>query len=378
MPVIGDEITLGVANTNGVALNAKIIAGNFRVIATKDSIMNEFGLLTLDNSEGFTPNLFENNQIVYVQDDDKPYQLKTINNFQVPSGPPPFFGLNPNLPNSPSVTVWEEFTGFGSSSPGAVSDPFITNGIKINTLDEASDFPFPNDGGGTAFVINENGVANFWGDEVNNIVTFTNFNIINGPLTPDGFALKINNQGLLVLSEYVNKPTFTEGAILYEDKDFYLGAPDPFNFFNNETFNSSQFDNGDFDESTTPLIFSDNGLTDSLRELNLTTPSENANIEVQTSEMFTQTYGNTKFLLLKFNLELNTDATFTNDVTLYISTVDNFSTPEAATIIYAFNVKEGANKIMIDVRSISRIYLFWIFTIPKRSYTFSNLSLIKL
>ena len=46
MPVIGDEITLGVANTNGVAVNAKIIAGNFRVIATKDSIMNEFGLLT--------------------------------------------------------------------------------------------------------------------------------------------------------------------------------------------------------------------------------------------------------------------------------------------------------------------------------------------
>lgn len=357
MPVYGNQFEL-TAESDGVGINAKIVAGNFRVIATKDSIMDEFGLFTVDNSEGFVPNLFENNQIVYVQDDDKPYQLKTINNFQIPSGPPPFLGINPNLPNSPSVTVWEEFTGFGSSSPGTVSDPFITNGLTVNS-----------GGSGTTLDLQDEGTLTLTAQDSTTILQ-----INSASLSP----VIINEKGLIVLDEYPSKPTFTEGAILYEDNDFYLGVPDPYNFLNNETFNSSQFDEGLYQESTPSLVFSDNNLTDSLRIISLITPPENVIIEVQTSAISTQGQGDVKFLLLKFDFNLETEASYSNDTILYISTVDNFSTPDASTIIYTFNIKEGPNTIMIDVSDIPLMYIFWIFNIPSRSYTLTNLSLTKL
>tara|TARA_R110001592_G_scaffold45583_2_gene145761 strand:+ start:663 stop:1742 length:1080 start_codon:yes stop_codon:yes gene_type:complete len=358
MPVYGNQFEL-TAESDGVGINAKIVAGNFRVIATKNSIMNEFGLFTVDNSEGFTPGLFETNQIVYVQDDDKLYQLKTINNFQIPSGPPPFLGINPDLPNSSPIKVWEEFTGFGSSSPGEVSDPFITNGLTVNS-----------GGSGTTLDLQDEGTLTLTAQDSTRILQ-----INSASLSP----VIINEKGLIVLDNYPSKPTVESGAIVYEDGDFYIGTPDPINFFNIEEFYSSQLNQGLYQGSTTPLSFTDNGLTDSARELNLITPAESVVIELQTSTITTNAYGDIQFMLLTFDFELNSVSNYVNDATIYISTVDNFSTPEAATIYHPpFNVKEGSNKLMIDVNLFNTIHIFWIFTIPNRSYTISNLFLTKL
>jgi hypothetical protein len=149
------------------------------------------------------------NQIVWVQEEGKNYQADII---------PPNYGYDENwnqLPDEEYTDVetvsWTEFTGFGSSEPGALTDPLSIGGLTVNPGNVGTTLTLTTGSDGSSALTIE-------GKNGGNILLITS-----GGTTP----ITVNGQGVIVLEEYTYTPTIVDGGIHYRGGNFYLGTPDP-------------------------------------------------------------------------------------------------------------------------------------------------------
>ena len=206
MPVFGNRVELS-GDADGVGIENFLVKGSFRVITTRASIMDlDTNVLSVDESTGFKETLFEEGQIVYVQDANQTYQLGTLLNFGPPNDLP-----NPNLAAGVYL-IWSEFTGFGSSEQGGgVPDPLTIGGLTVNPGDIGTTLTLATGSDGSSALTIE-------GKDGGNILLITS-----GTTTP----ITVNGQGVIVLDEYTYTPTVVDGGIYYSGSNFYLGTPDP-------------------------------------------------------------------------------------------------------------------------------------------------------
>ena len=185
MPEINVPIVQSAATITSLA-NISIIGGAFFVVAD---------ISARDNLEA---SRLELNQIVYVQDESKLYQVTT-------------YALN-FFTDSFDV-AWTEFTGFGSTNPEGVPDPLSIGSITINP-----------GGAGPTFSHQEGNTINITANDTTNIL-----NIESGSST---LGLNINGKGLLELDAFDYTPTVNNGNILFSGSAYYVGIPELPNEFN--------------------------------------------------------------------------------------------------------------------------------------------------
>lgn len=245
MPTIGGRLVLTAGGQAGdfIAEN-QFIAGALRVIESRDLIMDEDGNQTVavNGSAGFNDSLFLNNQIVYIQDEAKLYQLTIVQGN----------GLPPQHPSYTATTkIWSEFTGFGSSNPNGTTDPLSIGSLTVN------------DGGtGTKLDLQDNNTLNITAQSANTILN----------IESSSLGLNVDSRGLLQLDTFDYTPTPNDGNLLFSGSAYYVGAPDPLNLLAQtlspigaSSFNyTSQNDTYDIvlPSSTTTKIYSNYNVSD--------------------------------------------------------------------------------------------------------------------
>lgn len=202
MPTIGGRLVLTAGGQAGdfIAEN-QFIAGALRVIESRNLIMDDDGNQTVavNGSAGFNDSLFLNNQIVYIQDEAKLYQLTIVQGN----------GLPPQHPAYTATTkIWSEFTGFGSSNPNGTTDPLSIGSLTVN------------DGGtGTTLELQDDSTLNITAQSANTILN----------IESSSLGLSVDSRGLLQLGAFDYTPTPNDGNLLFSGSAHYVGVPDPLN-----------------------------------------------------------------------------------------------------------------------------------------------------
>lgn len=202
MPTIGGRLVLTAGGQAGdfIAEN-QFIAGALRVIESRDLIMDEDGnqIVAVDGSAGFNDSLFTHNQIVYIQDEAKLYQLAIVEGN----------GLPPVHPNYAATTkIWSEFTGFGSSDPNGTTDPLSIGSLTVN-----------DNGTSTKLDLQANSTLNITAQSANTILN----------IESSSLGLSVDSRGLLQLGAFDYTPTPNDGNLLFSGSAHYVGVPDPLN-----------------------------------------------------------------------------------------------------------------------------------------------------
>lgn len=335
MPSISSQLigTTGFNTLQEAAVDVTLVKGAFYVvddIAQRDAIpIKRISL----------------NQIVWVQSEEKNYQVTEI--------APPNYGFNEDftveLPveehTFEDTPVWTEFTGFGSTQPGGTTDPLSVGTLTVNpgsvgttlTLETGSALTITGQDGGDILLINSGGVT---------------------PIT-------VNNQGIIVLDDYDYTPTVQAGGIFYSASgEFYLGIPDPPNEF------VGGFNSDDSNNFITDISVGEN------RNFSLTT---HGTLPELGFEFVTDTIFNLPInlnTLLKFTINSNDNPTIVS-ANVYLSTSDTWVGPEGAAVKFSFPIVSGENEMVFDTTSNNLFYLFFIFNRPNITYEISNFNITR-